>query len=177
MRGEPVIGAALVLDIPILNRVQNGREQSAEANASKSDAQRAFARDRVVADVRNAVASIDAAQKRAAMAEAEARVAATLAEALKSDGLAPPPREDDRWPTFGGAPTRDRVLAETGQLAAVRAHQAQAWLWDEIRSGLLERFRSAPSTREQLADLEAQVAAGEVSPTVAAQRLLEGFSG
>lgn len=81
VRGEPVIGAALVLDIPILNRVQNGREQSAEASASKSDAQRSFARDRVIADVRNSVASIEAAQKRAAMAEAEARVALTLADA------------------------------------------------------------------------------------------------
>ncbi|WP_337174771.1 PQQ-binding-like beta-propeller repeat protein [Paludisphaera sp.] len=39
-------------------------------------------------------------------------LAQTLAEALKSDGLAPPPRNDDRWPTFGGSPTRDRVLDE-----------------------------------------------------------------
>jgi LAO/AO transport system kinase len=70
-----------------------------------------------------------------------------------------------------------QVLAASGQLAAVRAHQAKAWLWDEIRSGLLDRFRHAPSTQAQLTDLEAQVAAGEVSPTVAAQRLLEGLSG
>lgn len=81
VRGEPVIGAALVLDIPILNRVQNGREQSAEAAAAKATDQQRFARDRVVADVRSAVAAIDAAQKRAVMAESEARIAAQLADA------------------------------------------------------------------------------------------------
>jgi len=81
IRGEPVVGAALVLDIPILNRVQNGREQTAEASVAKASDQQRFARDRVVADVRTALASIDAAQKRASMAENEARVAAQLADA------------------------------------------------------------------------------------------------
>lgn len=81
VRGEPVVGAALVLDIPILNRVQSGRERSADAIAARNEAQRTFARDRVVADVRSAVAAIEAAQRRATMAESESRVATLLAEA------------------------------------------------------------------------------------------------
>jgi LAO/AO transport system kinase len=65
-------------------------------------------------------------------------------------------------------------LAASGALAHLRAHQAKAWMWDELRSGLLERFRASEAARTQLADLEAQVVAGEVSPTAAAQRLLGG---
>ena len=63
-------------------------------------------------------------------------------------------------------------LRATGQLDGLRAHQAEAWLWDEIRSGLLERFRSLPAVRSSLPQLRAAVAAGELSPTVAAQQLL-----
>lgn len=68
-----------------------------------------------------------------------------------------------------------RTLAATGQLEGLRAGQARAWLWDEIRTGLLERFRALPATQAALAELEAQVVAGEVAPTIAAQRLLQGF--
>ncbi|MCB1038161.1 MAG: hypothetical protein KDA94_01310, partial [Acidimicrobiales bacterium] len=64
-------------------------------------------------------------------------------------------------------------LAANGELAALRAEQARAWLWDELRSGLVDRFRRAPRTQELLGDLEAAVVAGEVSPTAAAQRLLD----
>ncbi|WP_426573337.1 methylmalonyl Co-A mutase-associated GTPase MeaB [Aquihabitans sp. McL0605] len=65
-------------------------------------------------------------------------------------------------------------LAATGQLATLRAGQAKAWLWDEIRSGLLEQFRARPATQAALPALEAAVVAGDVSPTVAAQQLLGG---
>jgi LAO/AO transport system kinase len=68
-------------------------------------------------------------------------------------------------------------LADTGQLHELRSHQAQAWLWDELRSGLLERFRASPAVRARLADLEAAVAAGSLAPAAAAKELLDGFSG
>ncbi len=64
-------------------------------------------------------------------------------------------------------------LRDSGQLASVRSRQARAWLWDEIRSGLLERFRSAHPPAD-LAAVEAAVMAGEAAPGVAAQRLLGG---
>ncbi|MCB0964816.1 MAG: methylmalonyl Co-A mutase-associated GTPase MeaB [Acidimicrobiales bacterium] len=66
-------------------------------------------------------------------------------------------------------------LAATGQLDALRSRQATAWLWDEIRAGLVERFEGLPATQAMLGDLEAQVAAGELAPTVAAQRLLDAL--
>ncbi len=80
-RGEPVLGGALMLDIPILNRVQTGREQAAEASISKTEEQKRFARDRIVADVRAALVTIDASRERAAMARREVVVATQLAQA------------------------------------------------------------------------------------------------
>jgi LAO/AO transport system kinase len=66
-------------------------------------------------------------------------------------------------------------LSASGQLQALRSHQAHAWLWDELRSGLLERFRSSPEVGARLASLEAAVAAGTTSPAVAARELLDAF--
>ncbi len=66
-------------------------------------------------------------------------------------------------------------LRSTGQLDRHRAGQAVAWLWDELRAGLTESFRNAPSTQHALADLEAKVRAGEVPPTAAAQQLLTAY--
>lgn len=80
-RGEPVLGAAILLDIPILNRVQTGREDSAEAAVAKTEEQRRFARDRVVADVRAALVTIDASRERALVAKREVNVATELATA------------------------------------------------------------------------------------------------
>jgi LAO/AO transport system kinase len=66
-------------------------------------------------------------------------------------------------------------LAADGQLDRLRAGQATAWLWDEIRSGLTQRFRDHPATREHLARLEDAVRTGEVAPSAAAQQLLDAF--
>ncbi|QXC61408.1 methylmalonyl Co-A mutase-associated GTPase MeaB [Aquihabitans sp. G128] len=67
-------------------------------------------------------------------------------------------------------------LAATGQLDRLRAGQARAWLWDELRAGLTERFREDPAVTPELASLEAAVATGEVAPTAAAQQLLDRFT-
>lgn len=67
------------------------------------------------------------------------------------------------------------LLRRTGQLDAARAEQARSWMWDEVRAGLTERFRTAPSVAEVLTDLEAAVRDGTTSPTAAAQELLERF--
>ncbi len=67
-------------------------------------------------------------------------------------------------------------LRTTGQLDSLRAHQARAWMWDEVRAGLAERFRAAPRVREVLGRLEQEVEAGETAPTLAAQQLLDRFT-
>ena len=69
-----------------------------------------------------------------------------------------------------------RHLATSGQLADVRANQARAWLWDELRAGLVERFRRDPEVAADLAELEAAVLAGTIAPTAAAQSLLDRFT-
>ena len=68
------------------------------------------------------------------------------------------------------------ALAATDQLDALRASQATAWLWDEIRSELMHRFRRTAKPTE-LAAMEAAVRGGDLTPSTAAQRLLEGFGG
>ena len=56
-----------------------------------------------------------------------------------------------------------------------RSRQARSWMWSEIEEGLAERFRDHPEIRAALAGLEGQVAAGDLTPTAAAQDLLARF--
>jgi LAO/AO transport system kinase len=65
------------------------------------------------------------------------------------------------------------TLAESGQLADKRRHQSLDWMWALIDSGLRERFRAHPGVREALPACSAQVAAGMLTPTAAATRLLD----
>lgn len=67
------------------------------------------------------------------------------------------------------------TVSADGELAEARAHQATAWLWSEIGDTLLERFRSSALVSAQLPSVEADVAAGRVTPTRAALSLLEAF--
>lgn len=69
------------------------------------------------------------------------------------------------------------VLVDTGQLDTLRAGQAKAWLWDEVRAGLIERFRQDPAIGPHLHQLEGEVCAGNTAPTAAAQQLLDRFTG
>ena len=83
-------------------------------------------------------------------------------------------------PTGAGVPevwdqvaSAHRHLQGTGQLDELRSGQARAWLWDEIRTGLVDRFRADPATRDALTALERAVTAGDLAPTAAAQQLLD----
>lgn len=70
-----------------------------------------------------------------------------------------------------------QVLQDSGELDEVRARQARAWMWDEIRAGLTDRFRTDPRVQADLGPMEEQVQAGTMAATAAAQRLLDGFTG
>lgn len=69
-----------------------------------------------------------------------------------------------------------RQLRASGQLDRLRADQALAWLWDEVRAGLTERFRTDPRVAAMLPGLQTAVATAETSPTAAAQELLDRFT-
>ncbi|UQA57769.1 TolC family protein [Polyangium aurulentum] len=77
---KPVLEAAVVVDIPILNRVAKGRERAASAQVGKLDAQARITRDRILADVRDAASALGAAEGRALLARSETEVARRLAE-------------------------------------------------------------------------------------------------
>jgi len=66
---------------------------------------------------------------------------------------------------------------EHGHWATRRATQAQYWFEQEVREGLLARLTANPAARAKLADLGAQVAAGDALPGVAADDMLAWLHG
>ena len=67
------------------------------------------------------------------------------------------------------------IMERTGAVEARRSDQALAWMWSEIRENLGEAFRQSAGVRKRIARLEAQVTAGKLAPTAAAERLLAAF--
>jgi LAO/AO transport system kinase len=65
------------------------------------------------------------------------------------------------------------MLEVTGALRRLRAEQARAWLWSEVRERLLAGLRADPAVRRLAPVLEAKVVAGELAPPTAAQELLD----
>jgi LAO/AO transport system kinase len=94
------------------------------------------------------------------------RVPVLTCSAAKGTGIA------EVWDTVGRF---QAALGESGELAAKRARQAKAWMWNEVSESLLAALRADPEVAARLAALEAEVMAGKISPTVGAQQLLERF--
>jgi len=61
----------------------------------------------------------------------------------------------------------------TGFFTKNRQIQAQYWLKESIESGLHTHFYQHPQVRAKLAELEPEVLAGRLSPTLAAQQILQ----
>jgi LAO/AO transport system kinase len=79
---------------------------------------------------------------------------------------------DDVWQATAD---QRRALDTAGELGRLRAEQASQWMWSEITDGLLDRLRADAAIRRRAEALDAEVRAGRVSPTGAAQQLLDGF--
>lgn len=77
---------------------------------------------------------------------------------------------DGLWETVGA---HREALETSGAFTAQRNRQQLSWMWSLIREGLEQRFRAAPAIAAQLADVECQVLGGQLTPTLAATRLLE----
>jgi LAO/AO transport system kinase len=72
---------------------------------------------------------------------------------------------------------KHHVTVETsGALARKRAAQNEAWLWSEVREGLIERFRDHADVAATLDQTEAAVKSGALAPTAAARKLLDRFA-
>ncbi|MCB1058172.1 MAG: methylmalonyl Co-A mutase-associated GTPase MeaB, partial [Acidobacteria bacterium] len=68
-----------------------------------------------------------------------------------------------------------QTLEAAGELAERRRRQQLRWMWNTVEDELLLRLRRHPRVAAELPALEASVAAGEQTPTLAAERLLELF--
>ena len=86
-----------------------------------------------------------------------------LASALKGVGIA------EIWEAVEA---HHKALGDAGEIASQRAKQAQAWMWTEIREGLLGALKGNRDAVRLLPQLEDDVRAGVITPTLAAQRLL-----
>jgi LAO/AO transport system kinase len=64
------------------------------------------------------------------------------------------------------------TMNKTGEWDARRRHQAQAWMWQLIDSGLRHRFREHPGVAAALPELSRAIEAGTTTPASAAHRLL-----
>jgi len=128
---------------------------------NKADGDLADAAQRACADLRNAVHLLH--PKRPGW-EVEVRTSS----AVTGTGVA------ELWEAVVAAHQR---LRDHGVLAPLRARQAQAAMWSEVTDELLDRLRSDAGVRAHLTELEAAVADGTMSPTAAAQRVLERFLG
>jgi LAO/AO transport system kinase len=65
-----------------------------------------------------------------------------------------------------------RVFGASGELARKRREQQQTWFWSVLRDGLERRFLARDDVARLLPEMERAVAAGTVTPTEAARRLL-----
>ena len=71
---------------------------------------------------------------------------------------------------------QDRATA-SGAFAERRRAQQVRWTWQLVRDGMEHRLRAHPAVRSQAPGLEEAVLAGELTPALAARRLLEAFLG
>jgi len=67
------------------------------------------------------------------------------------------------------------AMAKTGEGESLRARQAKAWLWAEIREGLVDGLKAQKSLKSALERAEEMVAEGQDLPPAAARALLAGF--
>ncbi|MEO6088336.1 MAG: methylmalonyl Co-A mutase-associated GTPase MeaB [Umezawaea sp.] len=68
------------------------------------------------------------------------------------------------------------TLAEAGELAERRKRQQVDWTWAMVRDQLLAGLRSHPEVRTLAPELERQVREGELTATLAAERILQAFT-
>ncbi|TDP93623.1 methylmalonyl Co-A mutase-associated GTPase MeaB [Labedaea rhizosphaerae] len=77
------------------------------------------------------------------------------------------------WDTVG---EHHKALADSGELAEKRRRQQVDWTWTMVRDTLLHRLETNAKVRAIVPGLEQQVRDGELTATLAAQRILEAFS-
>jgi len=85
------------------------------------------------------------------------RVPVMTCSALCGDGIG------EVWEKIGGYRTN---VTESGELDKRRATQAGSWMWTEISEGLLAAFRQEAGVIARMEQVEAEVRAGRLPPTI-----------
>jgi LAO/AO transport system kinase len=67
------------------------------------------------------------------------------------------------------------ALEAAGELATRRADQQLDWMWSMVRDRLMDRLTSDPAVRAALPELEHDVRGGDLTPTLAAERILDAL--
>ena len=65
-----------------------------------------------------------------------------------------------------------QVLVDAGQFDARRRSQQVDWTWAMVRDAVLDRVLMHPAVKQIRAEVERQVRDGELTPALAAQRIL-----
>ena len=65
------------------------------------------------------------------------------------------------------------VLTKAGEFDARRRRQQVDWTWSMVRDAVLDRVLSHPAVRAERAEIERAVRDGELTPALAAQRILD----
>lgn len=81
---------------------------------------------------------------------------------------------DEVWAQIG---KHREVLTEAGQFDENRRRQQVAWTWSMVQDTLLARLHAHPAVRALEPDMERQVRAGQLTATLAAERILAAFEG
>jgi LAO/AO transport system kinase len=66
-----------------------------------------------------------------------------------------------------------QVLTDAGEFQARRNSQQVDWAWSMVRDTVLDRVLNNPGVRKVRAEVERQVRDGELTPTLAAQQILD----
>lgn len=69
-----------------------------------------------------------------------------------------------------------QVLTEAGKFDARRRDQQVDWTWQMVRDAVLDRVLTNPAVRKMRTDVERRVRAGELTPAMAAQQILDSAS-
>jgi LAO/AO transport system kinase len=70
-----------------------------------------------------------------------------------------------------------QVLSDAGEFETRRRAQQVDWTWQMVRDAVLDRVLTNPTVRRIRADVESRVKAGELTPALAAQQILEAAAG
>ncbi|MFW0794693.1 methylmalonyl Co-A mutase-associated GTPase MeaB [Gordonia sp. CPCC 205515] len=79
---------------------------------------------------------------------------------------------DDYW---NAVCQHKKVLTDAGEFDARRTRQQIDWTWAMVQDTVLSRLASSAPVKAIRRDVEAQVASGDLTPALAAQRIVEAF--